>query len=287
MRNKLPTAPIIVVILLLVVATVGCRSTKYVYLPGPDAPSPEQLYAEATEHQAIHDALTLEQILENARLAANDITSYKTTGTSYFRSSTDELGDPTHDFSEIGSQGDYRFGTNYPESDGGGQSEWRKVGGQVFSFHDDDGWEEATEPRQSIPGERTATDLASYRFLDELSAENLKLRSVNQATSKDGMHVYRLEYTETHEQPNGGGYEIKTLTTTLLISEETSRIVTSFRDSRAEIYDVSTREEIDSDTRYWWYENLYTTHFYDFNEPVVIVIPDSYVPWSEPIVSVN
>jgi hypothetical protein len=127
--------------------------------------------------------------------------------------------------------------------------------------------------------------LASDRFLQELAAENLKLRSVNGRTSKDGMHVYRLEYTKTNERPIRSGYEMSTSTTTLLISEETNRIITFFRDSRKEIYDVSTLDEIEPDTQSWWYENFQTIHYYDFNEPVVIAIPDNYVPWSQPVAS--
>jgi len=78
---------------------------------------------------------------------------------------------------------------------------------------------------------------------------------------------------------------MSTSTTTLLISEETNRIITFFRDSRKEIYDVSTLDEIEPDTQSWWYENFQTIHYYDFNEPVVIAIPDNYVPWSQPVAS--
>jgi hypothetical protein len=225
-----------------------------------------------------NSTLTLEQVLNQARLAAGEIVSYKSRGTLTFRSSTSGFEEPIEEFSEHASNGNYRFGSEYPDpyDDDIHLSEWRSVGIQNFSFNSGDGWKESSEPRSE-----PSVISASGHFLWMLDENDIELRSTNERT-EDGVEVYRLVFSEKYEQPvRGGEYMIEVRTNSLLVSKESFRIIAWLQDAHGDRYAVSAASEIDADTHFRWGEEFRITEFYDFNEPVVIEIPDSYVPWSD------
>ena len=275
--------------LLLVFAIVACTPEEQSDLPpfpDPSSFDTEDAMADPgpiafdTSDGAFDDSeVTVEQILQRARFAASEIDSYKSRSTVTTRSSTSGFGEPTLDFSEHASNGNSRSGTEHPHpyNDDVFLSEYRTVGRQNFSFHSSTGWEESSEPRP-----KPKAILASRYFLSLLDMNDINLRSTDER-SEDGTKVYRLEFSERHEQPTRGAreYAIQESTHTLLVSKESFRIVAWIQDSHADIYSVSAASEIDSDTHSRGGDDFRITEYYDFNEPVVIEVPDEYVPWSD------
>ena len=217
--------------------------------------------------------------MDKARLAVSDIVSYKSRGTYTTRSSTSGFEEPIREFSEHAANGNYRSGTEHPDpyDDGIHLTEFRTVGTQNFSFNSGYGWKESSKPRSEpsvIP--------ASKYFLWFLDRNDIKLRSTNERTEDGNEEVYRLEFSETYEQAlREGGFLVEVRTTTLLVSQESFRVVAWLQDAHGDRYAVSAASEINEDTHSRWGESFNITEFYDFNKPVVIEVPDSYVPWSE------
>lgn len=256
--------------LFLVVAVAGCSSPEKVTSRIGDHP----IYP-ITEAETI----TLEQVLERARLAMSVTDSYKTRETSYFRTSTTGLEEPSTGYSELDSNGDFRMGSTYPRADSDSFFEYRRVGTQFFTRSHHHGWEEPHKPNLEFGSAQLAD-----RFLEILNADGIQLRSTSER-SDDGAWVYRLEYTEESGRFANGGYEVVVSSNTVLIDQYTNRIVTVFIDSRHDVYFISEGEQITPDTKSRWYESVQTYNYYDYNQPVVVEVPDEYVPWEELVVS--
>ncbi|MCH8829389.1 MAG: hypothetical protein IID45_07405, partial [Planctomycetes bacterium] len=129
-----------------------------------------------------NSTLTLEQVLNRARLAAGEIVSYRSRGTTTFRSSTSGFEEPIYEFSEHAENGNYRFGSELsdPYDDDVHRSEWRSVGTQMFNYLSDEvggGWKESSEPR-SEPKVVSASD----HFLTMLDENDYELRSTDERT---------------------------------------------------------------------------------------------------------
>ena len=109
MRNRNFSLLLAVSALLFIVVLAGCSS-------------PEKVISRIGDHPILPntdaDSIPLEQVLERSRLAMTDIDSYKTRETSYFRTSTTELEEPSIGYSEFGSNGDYRYGSTSSRVDG-------------------------------------------------------------------------------------------------------------------------------------------------------------------------
>jgi hypothetical protein len=270
MRTKNVFLQIAISALFLIVAGAGCSSPEKVTSRIGDHP----IYPNSEA-----DTITLEQVLGRSRLAMSDTDSYKTREVSYFRSSTTGLEEPSTGYSELDSNGDFSMGSTYARSSGDSYFDYRKVGTQFFTRSHHHGWEEPHKPNLEIADAQLAD-----RFLEILNADGISLRSTTER-SEDGAWVYRLEYTEESGRFANGGYEIVVNSNTVLIDQYTNRIVTVFRDSRHDVYFISEGETITPDTKSRWYESVQTYNYYDYNQPVVIEVPDEYVPWEELVVS--
>ena len=295
MHKKIVSFATLISALFFVAVLASCTPEKTADVPPyPDLASLDSEAAMAYPDSTAFDTstgtfdtstLTVEQVLDKARLAAAKIVSYKSRGTVMSRRSTSGFKEPIREFSEVASNGDYRSGAEYPDpyDDDVDRSEYRRVGTQSFSFSSYEGWEESSKPRTE-----PADNPASGYFLWLLGEDDIELRSTNERT-EDGVEVYRLVFSEKHEQPvrGGGEYVIVVRTYTLLVSKESFRVVAWFFDTHGEIYAVSSASEIGADTHSRWGKDFGITEYYDFNEPIVIEIPDSYVPWSQPVAAVQ
>ena len=270
MRNKNTNLLPVISALFLIVVFAGCSS--------PEEQVVSSIFDHPTYPNTEADTITLEQILERSRLAMSDTDSYKTRETSYFRTSTTTLEEPSTGYSELDSNGDFRMGSTYPKQSGDSFFEYRRVGTQFFTRSHHHGWEEPHEPNPEFADAQLAD-----RFLEILNAVGIQLRSTTERND-DGAWVYRLEYTEESGRFANGGYEVVTDSRTVLIDQYTNRIVTVFRDSLHEVYFISEGETITPDTKSRWYESVQTYNYYDYNEPVVIEVPDDYVPWEQLVV---
>ena len=197
-------------------------------------------------------AVTVEQVLDRARLAMGEIASFESRGCFLWRSSTSGFEKSWVDFSSGAKHPD-------PYDDDVHLSEWRTVANQAFHLNSDQYWEEAVEP-QSEP--RTVSQ-AAENLLRMLDSDGIQLRSTIERTGY-GVEVYRLEFTEQQGRPVREGYEIKTVKTTLLVSQESFRIVATLWDQRDEIYFVSTANEIGPETHSRWTEGFMTTRYLNY-----------------------
>jgi len=288
MHKKIVRFATLISALLFVAVLASCTPDKTAGLPPyPDIASlnsdADMAYPETTAFDTSigtfdTGAMTVEKVRDKARLAAAKIVSYKSRGTVMSRRSTSGFKEPIREFSEVASNGNYRSGAEYPDpyDDDVDRNEYRRVGTQSFSFSSYEGWEESSKPRT-----KPADNPASGYFLWLLGEDDIELRSTNERT-EDGVEVYRLVFSEKYEQPTrGGGYIIEVRTNTLLVSKESFRIVAWLQDSHGDRYAVSAASEIDADTHSRWGKEFGITEFYDFNEPVVIEVPDEYVPWRD------
>ncbi len=154
--------------------------------------------------------------------------------------------------------------------------EWRHVGSQVFKGFGDNEWEEIVDPS---PGSRTPL-VHSKRFISLLNEPEIELLATNEIVAS-GNHVYRLRFTGNYTNQSKQNHEITTVSTTILIDQESFRIITVFRDKTSNYYDDLTADEITPDTRFRWVQSISVDYFYDFNEPIAIEIPENYIPWNE------
>jgi hypothetical protein len=273
MFKQIRSLPILVALVLLVTAVTACSSDQ------------SDVDADTAVQQSDPNAITVEQVLDQARIAAADIVSYKSRTTIMSRSSTSGFDEPVTEFTEHAENGNNRLGMAYPHpyNDDVFLSEYRKVGTQSFSMQSDERWEESTKPRSE-----PRTVLASKYFLSLLDMADIELRSTDERTEDRSEEVYRLVFSQKYEQAKRtGGYVVEVRTNALLISKESFQIVAWLQDSHGDIYTVDSASEIDSDTYSQWAEDFRITNFYDFNEPIVIEVPENYLSWDEqnPVVS--
>ncbi len=256
MRKTFVRPLIVASILIFVVAFAACSSES------------------ADDQSADTSTATLEQVLDGARLAMGDVVTYKTRGRTVDTDSTGISNISTRSFTEFHSYDRYKFGDRYPEDEGAYFMEWLVVGSQSFSRNSDPEWQElepSSEPRTPTP--------PSVGFLSFLYEDGLALVSTDEVT-EDGVSVYRFESTEQFEHAWGGDQVSETLTTSLLIDKESFRIVTRIVDKnyRRNIVDATEGER---PAKPDWWQTVFTEHYYDYNQPVVIEVPDEYVPWSD------
>lgn len=253
--------------LLFVAASTACSSQKTVSQPLDTST--------AALHQVDLDTATLEQVLNRTRLAMGDVVTYKTRGTIVDRVSGEEFSAPTRNFAEFHSYDRYKFGSDYSEYEGGQFVEWLSVGSQLFTRNSRHGWQEAhepsSEPRTPVP--------PSQGFLSFLYQDGIELVSTDEIT-EDGVKVYRLGSTEKVEHFWSGDPVLETRTVSLLIDKESFRIVTRIIDKNytRNIVDATDSEPSTKSDRW---QMVHTEHYYDFNEPVVIEVPDDYIPWAD------
>jgi hypothetical protein len=211
------------------------------------------------------ETATLKQILGLSWLANDDVTTYKSCQLRVHRISDDEAELRWVKFVEFGSEGRYGFRTAHLEDV---FSEYRSVGSQRFKRSSRHDWEEAVPS----PGGPTP-NLASELFRSFLDENGVELLSSNEVTDA-GVAVYRLGDKKLFtilENSIDVGTQIRS--TTVLVDQKTFRIVTGIIEQD---YETPLEGHTPGTT---------TEHFYDYNEPVVIEIPDNYVPWSEPVAS--
>ncbi|MCH8909936.1 MAG: hypothetical protein IH867_04270 [Chloroflexi bacterium] len=253
--------------LLFVAASTACSSQKTVSQPLDTST--------AALHQVDLDTATLEQVLNRTRLAMGDVVTYKTRGTIVDRVSGEEFSAPIRNFAEFHSYDRYKFGSDYSEYGGGQFVEWLSVGSQHFTRNSRHGWQEAlepsSEPRTPVP--------PSQGFLSFLYQDGIELVSTDEVT-EDGVKVYRLGSTEKVEHFWSGDPVSETRTVSLLIDKESFRIVTTIIDKNytRNIVDATDSEPSTKSDRW---QMVYTEHYYDYNEPVVIEVPDDYIPWPD------
>ncbi len=243
-------------------------------------------------------APTLEQVLDRTRSAMNEITSYRTRGASLDRDSTTEFSLPARDFSEQQSRDRYRFGLDSTEYEGGYFSESLTIGSRNFNRSDRETnleWQESepifdrgewVSPFDVILATFLNTDKPDPRIPDGFELIS-KLISRDEVTD-DGIRVYRIEIIGHYDPPHvegissdgGRTFGLETRTTSLLIDKESYRLVAMSISSRyvSNFYDESSSEP---PANIEWAETLYTERYYDYNEPIVVEVPDEYVPWSD------
>ena len=229
----------------------------------------------ATIAQLDPSTATLEQVLNRARLAMGDIITYKTRGTSVDRVSGEEFSAPIRNFAEFHSYDRYKFGSDYSEYGGGQFVEWLSVGSQHFNRNERHGWQESTEPSS----EGMMPVPPSEGFLSFLYEDGIELLSTDEVT-EDGVRVYRLGFTREFEHSWSGDLVSETRTVSLLIDKESFRIVTRIIDKNytRNIVDATASEPSTKSDRW---QMVHTEHYYEYNEPVVIEVPDDYIPWSD------
>ena len=138
---------------------------------------------------------------------------------------------------------------------------------------------------RTVPGTPDTTPLftdlfrTSYYYDDE---NEFSLISADEITDA-GISVYRIGYTTEVEHnwgsvPPAGPTTKEIYTLSLLIDKESFRLV-----SRIVEKDYSTIPSGTPNSTWWQMDRR--NDFYDYNQPVVLEIPDDYFPWTEPAVS--
>lgn len=216
-----------------------------------------------------------------------DVVTYKTRGEEFDSEYHGEQTLSGGRFSEFHSYDRFVYGAIDTDNGGTKLTEWLQVGNRVFLRPSETTWQERepfSEPMN--PTER------SRAMLSSLFRHDFELISTNEVTS-DGVAVYRIAYTEdrvkrwAHSpgyaenfERNWGARPISVLyTTALLIDKESFRVVSrvsdlDYRSEPSELREVTS-----------WQRHI-KIDYYDINEPVVIEVPDEYVPWEE-LVTLN
>jgi len=223
---------------------------------------------------------TLEQILDRSRLVMGDIVTYKFCATRMVRESSDqEFSVRSYEFVAFHSYDHIRSVTVHPEIDGGYFWESLSLGSRFLNRSSDQGWEESFEPpADGMQPTPPSAGLASALYEDEI-----ELISTDEV-SDSGEKVFRLAFTEIHEGSKNGEILQNVVITSVLISQETFRIVTYIREEYAH-YEQRTRSNGGLVRLDWWLGDISTTHYYDHNLPIVLVAPDDYIPWQETVMA--
>ena len=155
--------------------------------------------------------------------------------------------------------------------------ESRQVGSQIFYRSDRNGWQEI---RRTYSAPRIPAPLSDV-FLSFLYEDGIELVSTTGVT-EGGVRVYEIALSEISKLPsnNAGGTKdaMRIRTTTVLIDQETFRFVSRIYYTR---WDYSAAPQYGRSDNVDWAELIHTEHFFDYNEPVVIEVPDEYLPWSD------
>jgi hypothetical protein len=222
------------------------------------------------------ETVTLEQILDRSRLAMGDIVTYKSCGTTVDRkSSSDVFSTQSNNFRVFHSYDHYRTVHKYSERMGGNYSESLSMGSRRFNRDSNNEWEELDGP----PSNGMQPTPPSAGLASTLYEGGIKLISTNEVSDYNEK-VFRLAFSETHEGSKNGEILQNTVITSVLVSQETFRIVTYIREQYAD-YEQRARSNGGLARVDWWLENIGTTHYYDYNLPVVLVVPDDYISWQE------
>jgi hypothetical protein len=233
------------------------------------------------------ETATLEQILERSRLAMGDIVTYKTCGISITRNAIDQ--DPVasmHSFGVFHSYDHYRTVTKHQHEGelSDNFTELIAVGTQHFMRSHNRGWEEGSKPSRPTDMQPSPPSMV---LAGGLHRDDIKLISTSEV-AHNGENVFRLEYSRLSEPYNRDRivYDTatKSRTDALLISQETFRIVTHIQDQYS--YEPASDGSNGKTAREaWWWHNAGTTHYYEYNFPVVITAPDDYIPWQETVMA--
>jgi len=226
------------------------------------------------------ETATLEQILERSRLAMGDIVTYKTCGMLVERDSfQQEFGTPDRSFGVFHSYDNYRTMDKRQGIMSDFFTEILAVGSQHFIRTHNHGWEESSEP----PAGGMQPSPPSTGFARDLYRDDIKLVSTSELAD-NGEKVFRLAFPEKFENSANGEIVYNTATNTVLISQKTFRIVTKIRDKHAD-YPATANSNGKTAREAWWWHVVATTHYYDFNLPVVITVPENYIPWQETVMA--
>jgi hypothetical protein len=250
MRIGFSPARILVATLLLAVVATACGS------PGKSGKA---------------ESYSTSQILDQTRLAMDDVVTFRMLGIETMSESHGLERITSTDYSEF--QSAERFSHEGSLPTGSLFFEGSRVGSQWFRRGSDFAWE---EQRPIL----SANQHVGYggEPLMNLDLDDLILVSTNDLTD-EGIEVFRFQSTEKIEHPDRpNGPESELFTKTVLISKQTFRIV-----SKTDYKDLSRDAKGSAEPASWQYK--YTRNYYDYNEPIVVEVPASYVPWSESVAS--
>ena len=254
---QIKTVPILLAIsALFVVVFAACSSQVAVSEPIPS------------------EALSVEEIINRSRLAMADVITYKTRGETHESVAYGERRLSSSSFSEFHSYDRYKFGDKFVHDGRNSKDgspvfdEWLIVGTQMFLRNSDPTWQER-EPR-SEPNAPTPPSIGAFSFLYE---HELSLVSSNEITS-DGAGVYRVGYTENYESFAGDINLSVVFTSSLLIDKESFRVV-------SRIFEKDYSSDPYGPDRISSWQTHAKIDYYDYNHPVVIEVPDEYVPWEQ------
>lgn len=212
------------------------------------------------------NAQLLQDILNRTRLVMGHVVTYRTKGTATEAMNHGEQEVSFLSYSEHQSPERYAFGDRDIRDTGGEFSEWKKVELQNFQRISEPIWKEIkpnTEPMSiSPPSERT---------FESLNEETMRLVATDEITG-DGVEVYRIQSTESHSHIVGDNEHFTTLVAiSVLIDKQTFRVVSVISDK-----DIN-HDPADGES--WQITHNY--EYYDYNQPIVVNVPNEYVPWEE------
>jgi len=214
-----------------------------------------------------------------------DVITYKTRGETFESEFYGERTLSSGRYSEFHSYDRFVYGAIDTDNGGIKLTAWLQVGTRVFLRPSETVWEER-EPF-SEPMDPT---MWSRSQLSHLFRHDFELISTDEITS-EGVAVYRISYTEDRVQhgTNRSGFaehfEVvwgarpvsELYTDTLLIDKESFRVV-------SHVIDLDYRSEPSELREVTSWQTHINIDYYDINEPVVIEVPDEYVPWEELVV---
>jgi hypothetical protein len=248
MRIGFSPAQILIATLLLAVVATACGSSG--------KPGKAETYSAS-------------QILDQTRLAMDEVVTFRMLGIETMSEFYGLEKITSTDYSEF--QSPERFSHEASLPTGNLFFEGSRVGSQWFRRDSDLVWQEQ---------EPILSQYAGYggEPLMNLDLDALKLVSTGDLTD-EGIEVFRFQSAERIEHPDRDGGPVSELfTKTVLISKQTFRIV-----SKTEYKDLRRDTEGRADPASWQYK--YTRNYYDYNEPIVVDVPESYIPWSQPVAS--
>ena len=260
MRNKI--VPLLLSIsALFVVILAGCNSE------------------DASSEPITSESLSLDEIINRSRLAMADVITYKTRGEEFDSEYHGERTLSGGRFSEFHSYDRFVYGAIDTDNGGTKLTEWLQVGNRVFLRPSKTTWQE----REPFSGPMDPTTWSRSQ-LSHLFQHDFELISTDEVTS-DGVAVYRIAYTEDRVERwgqrsgyaenferNWGTRPISELYTSALLIDKESFLVVSHVADLDYSSEPSELREVTS-----WQRHI-KIDYYDINEPVVIEVPDEYMP---------